>query len=81
MDHFCTTCQEYLPEAEFHKNKHKKSGLQDHCKRHQIKYAESYYLTNSRMIIDKATLKYRLKKGKITKQEYEVRLLELGSKR
>jgi len=62
--HYCTTCKKELPDEMFYKNKFKKSGLQDHCRDHQSKFAASYYLVNSKMVIEKQKLKNKLKKEK-----------------
>lgn len=78
--HYCSTCQKEYPESMFHKNNHKPSGLQDHCKKHQIQYSDQYYVQNSELIIRKAVLHYQLKSGKLDEAMYEKEFISLTGK-
>lgn len=78
--HYCISCGKYLEEAEFHANNCKSSGLQDHCKKHQIEYARQYYAENSKIIIKKQLLRQKFKSGKINKDTYEKEFKKLTGK-
>jgi hypothetical protein len=78
--HYCITCGKDLPESKFHLNKHKPSGLQDHCKKHQIQYVDQYYVANSKVILRKCSLRYKLKSGKLDRSTFEKEFTELTGK-
>ena len=78
--HYCITCDSEIPKSEFYANKHKPSGLQDHCKMHQVQYTDQYYVENSKMILKKCNLRYKLKTGKLTKDQYEREFVSLTGK-
>lgn len=79
----CICCKLIKDVGEFHKNKSKKDGIQDHCKvcrklkaqqnkEKQKQYKKGWYLKNQNKIKIKSNLRYHLNKDDINKKKKEI---------